>query len=310
MKPILPEVTVAVAEAPAIAAVVEPQTYTLLNDLVMLTKARLTTLVLMTTAIGFGFGSSHGIDWFLFFRVMFGTAFVAASASVLNQFFERKVDRLMARTKDRPLPAGRMAPGTALGLGVLLGVAGLIYLLNRVSPLCAGLAGATLAAYVAVYTPMKRKSPWCVTVGAIAGAVPPVIGWAAATGKLGTGAWILFGILFFWQMPHFLSLAWLYRDDYAQAGFLMLRRHDTVGMKAATESLLCAVALTVVTLLPVFLGMAHPIYMVVALACDGWLLACAGLFLAHRSRPSARRLFLASILYLPMVMALLMVCRS
>jgi len=303
MKP--PEVIAAVVEAPVIVAVEEPQSHTLLNDLVMLTKARLTMLVLMTTALGFGFGSSHGMDWFLFFRVMFGTAFVAASASVLNQFIERKVDRLMGRTKERPLPAGRMAPGTALGLGVLLGVAGLIYLMNRVSPLCAGLAAGTLAIYVAFYTPMKRKSAWCVTIGAISGAVPPVIGWAAATGSLGTGAWILFGILFFWQMPHFLALAWMYRDEYAQAGFFMLRRRDIAGIKAGTESLLCAVALSVVTLLPAFLGLAHPIYVVVALACDGWLLTCAVLFLAHRSRAAARRLFLASILYLPLVMALL-----
>jgi protoheme IX farnesyltransferase len=303
-------VSVAVeAPVPVIVAVAEPQSYTVLNDLMMLTKARLTMLVLMTTAMGFGFGSTHGIDWFLFFRVMFGTAFVAASASVLNQFIERKVDRLMARTKNRPLPAGRMAAGTALGLGVLLAVAGLIYLVNRVSPLCAGLAAGTLAAYVAIYTPMKRKSAWCVTIGAIAGAIPPVIGWAAATGSLGIGAWIVFGILFFWQMPHFLSLAWMYRDEYAQAGFFMLRRNDIVGIKTATESLVCAVALTVVTLLPAFLGLAHLIYLPVAVACDGWLLACAILFLSHRSRASARRLFLASILYLPLVMALLMACR-
>jgi protoheme IX farnesyltransferase len=309
MKPVIPEVTAAVVEAPVIVVVAEPQSHTLLADLIMLTKARLTTLVLLTTAMGFGFGSSRGMDWFLFFRVMFGTAFVAASASVLNQFIERKVDRLMGRTKDRPLPAGRMAPGTALGLGVLLGVAGLIYLMNRVSPLCAELAAATLAIYVALYTPLKRKSAWCVTVGAISGAIPPVIGWAAATGSLGRGAWILFGILFFWQMPHFLALAWMYRDEYAQAGFSMLRPRDIAGIKAATESLLCAAALTGVTLLPVFFGMAHPIYVPVALACDGWLLACAVLFLAHRSRTSARRLFLASILYLPLVMALLMVSR-
>jgi len=301
--------TAVVVEAPVIVVAEEPQTYTVLGDLMMLTKARLTMLVLMTTAMGFGFGSSRGMDWFLFFRVMFGTAFVAASASVFNQLIERKVDRLMGRTKDRPLPAGRMAPVTALGLGMLLAVAGLIYLLNRVSPLCAGLAAATLATYVAVYTPMKRKSAWCVTVGAISGAIPPVIGWAAATGSLGAGAWILFGILFFWQMPHFLALAWMYRDEYAQAGFFMLRRRDIAGIKAATESLGCAVALTVVTLLPAFMGMAHPIYVAVALACDGWMLTCAVLFLQHRSRASARRLFLASILYLPLVMALLMVCR-
>jgi protoheme IX farnesyltransferase len=314
MKPAIPvipaEATAAVAEAPVVVALPEPQSHTLLDDLAMLTKARLTMLVLLTTAMGFAFGSSRGLDWFLFFRVMFGTAFVAASASVLNQFLERKVDRLMARTKDRPLPAGRMAPGTALGLGVLLAVAGLIYLVNRVSPLCAGLALGTLAIYVALYTPMKRKSPWCVTIGALSGAIPPMIGWAAATGSLGRGAWIVFGILFFWQMPHFLSLAWMYRDEYAQAGFLMLRRRDIAGVKAATESLLCAVALMIVTLLPAFFGLAHLIYIPAALACDGWLLTCAALFLSHRSRASARRLFLASILYLPLLMALLVAaCR-
>jgi len=307
-----PEITAAaaVAETTPLVVIEEPQSSTVLADFLMLTKARLTLLVLMTTAIGFGFGSTHGIDWFLFFRVMFGTAFVAASASVLNQFLERKVDRLMGRTRNRPLPAGRMYPGTALGLGVLLGVAGLIYLLNRVSPLCAALAAGTLGTYVAVYTPLKRKSAWCVTIGALAGAVPPVIGWAAATGTLGTGAWILFGILFFWQMPHFLALAWMYRDEYAQAGFFMVRRGDIDGIKTATDGFLSACALTVVTLLPAYLHMAHPIYVAVALACDAWLLTCAVLFLAERSRASARRLFLASILYLPLVMALLVVCRS
>ena len=313
MKPTEAVTVAAAVEAPVpvIVAVPELRTHSLLADVMMLTKARLTTLVLMTTAMGFGFGSGgHGVDWFLFFRVMFGTAFVAASASVLNQFLERKVDRLMGRTKDRPLPAGRMAPGTALGLGILLAVAGLIYLTNRVSPLCASLAAATLGIYVGIYTPMKRKSAWCVTVGAISGAIPPVIGWAAATGSLGTGAWILFGILFFWQMPHFLSLAWMYRDEYAQAGFSMLRRKDIAGIKAATESLLCALALTAVTLLPAFLGLGHLIYLPVAVACDGWLLVCAVLFLSHRSRGSARRLFLASILYLPLVMAVIMVCRK
>ena len=185
----------------------------------------------------------------------------------------------------------------------------MIYLLNRVSPLCAELAGATLAIYVAAYTPMKRKSAWCVTIGAISGAIPPVVGWAAATGSLGRGAWIVFGILFFWQMPHFLSLAWMYRDEYAQAGFFMLRRRDIAGIKAATESLLCALALTAVTLLPVYLGLAHIIYLPVALGCDGWLLVCAVLFLCHRNRASARRLFLASILYLPLLMGFLMACR-
>ena len=190
MKPVVPETTAAAVvavEAPALVGVEEAQGHTLASDLVMLTKARLTMLVLMTTAFGFGFGSRHGVDWFLLFRVMFGTAFVAASASVLNQYIERNVDRLMGRTKDRPLPAGRMAPLTALGLGVMLGVAGLIYLQNRVSPLCAELAAGTLATYVAVYTPLKRKSAWCVTLGAVSGAIPPVIGWVADAAFPGAG---------------------------------------------------------------------------------------------------------------------------
>src|SRR5581483_10756766 len=156
--------------------------------------------------------------------------------------------------------------------GALLGVAGLIYLANRVSPLCAMLAGGTLAIYVLLYTPLKRRSAWCVTVGAVAGAIPPVVGWAAATSRLGAGAWILFGILFFWQMPHFLALAWMYRDEYAQAGFFMLRRGDIAGIKAGAESLLCAIALTAVTLLPAFLHLAHFIYAPAALLCDAGLL--------------------------------------
>ncbi|MEA3188845.1 MAG: heme o synthase, partial [Chthoniobacter sp.] len=198
----------------------------LMNDLVTLTKARLSTLVLVTTLVGFCMGSTGPFDWFLLFRVLFGTGLVAASAAVLNQFAERKVDRLMDRTQHRPLPSGRMHPGTALGLGVLLAVAGFIYMLNRVNTLSALLAAATLGVYLLLYTPLKRRTSFCVTVGAISGAIPPLIGWAAANPSLGPGAWILFGILFFWQMPHFLALAWIYRDEYAQAGFVMLRRGD------------------------------------------------------------------------------------
>jgi protoheme IX farnesyltransferase len=316
MKPVVPEAAAVAAEAPVIVAaeapviVAAPRSRSWLGDFAMLTKARLTLLVLMTTAAGFCFGSGRAIDWFLLFRVLFGTAFVAAGASVLNQFIERRVDRLMARTRNRPLPAGRMNAGTALGLGVLLSVAGLIYLQNRVSPLCAELAGLTLAVYVALYTPVKRKSPWCVAIGAVSGAIPPLVGWAAAVGSLAPAGWILFGILFFWQIPHFIALAWIYRDEYSQAGFYMLRRRDLAGTKAAGDSLLCAAALTVVTLMPAFLGLVHPIYTVGVIACDAWMLICAALFLVHRDRSSARRLFLASILYLPLALLLLVAARA
>src|SRR5205823_5639759 len=149
-----------------------------MSDFIMLTKARLSILVLVTTSVGFCMASTGDFDWFLLFRVLFGTALVAASAAVLNQFIERDVDRLMARTQQRPLPAGRMHPTTALGLGVLLAVAGLIYLVNRVNPIAAALAAATLVVYLALYTPLKRRTAFCVTVGAISGAIPPMIGWA------------------------------------------------------------------------------------------------------------------------------------
>ena len=282
----------------------------ILGDLVALTKARLSTLVLVTTFVGFCMGSGETTDWFLLFRALFGTALVAASAAVLNQVMERKVDRLMQRTKARPLPAGRMKTGTALGLGVLLAVAGFIYLLNRVNPLSATLAAATLGVYLLLYTPSKRRTAWCVTVGAISGGIPPLIGWAAATGSLAPAAWILFGVLFLWQMPHFLAIAWMYRDEYAQAGFIMLRRNDIGGVKTARESLLFSVGLTLVTLIPVFCKMATAFYFFGAFVCNGLLLFCAVQFLIHRNRPSARRLFFASIIYLPVLLGLMVMTKA
>lgn len=277
----------------------------ILGDMAALTKARLSTLVMVTTLVGFCMGSAGAFDWFLLCRVLFGTALVAASAAVLNQVIERDVDRLMQRTKNRPLPAGRMKAGTALGLGVLLAVAGFIYLMNRVNPLSAALSAATLGVYLSLYTPLKRRTSWCVAIGAVSGGIPPLIGWAAARGSLDVGGWILFGVLFFWQMPHFLAIAWMYRDEYAQAGFVMLRRNDIGGVKTARESLLFSIALALVTLIPVVCGMATALYIAGALACDALLLLCAAQFLVHRDRPTARRLFFASILYLPLLLGLM-----
>lgn len=304
----------AVAVAAPIALAVElPEVAaasTWFGDFMMLTKARLSTLVLVTTFVGFCMGSAGGIDWFLLFRVLFGTAFVAASASVLNQVIERRVDRLMARTKNRPLAAGRMKTSTALGLGVLLGVAGFIYLLNRVNFLAAVLAALTLGVYLLLYTPLKRRTAWCVCVGAVSGAIPPMIGWAAARPSLDAGAWILFGVLFCWQMPHFLSIAWMYRDEYAQAGFVMIRRNDIGGQKVARESLLFTLLLAVITALPVFWKIATPAYLVGAILCDALLLVCAARFLVHRDRDCARRLFFASILFLPLLLGLMVLTRA
>jgi protoheme IX farnesyltransferase len=277
-------------------------------DLMTLTKARLSTLVLVTTFVGFCMGAEE-LDWFLLLRTLFGTTLVAAAAAVLNQFAETKVDRLMDRTKDRPLPAGRMERSTALALGVLLAVAGIIYLANRVNPLAAILALATLGIYILLYTPLKRRTSFCVTVGAVSGAIPPMIGWAAAHGTLAPGAWILFGILFLWQMPHFLAIAWMYRDEYAQAGFFMLRRNDIGGLKTARESLLFTFALVGVSVLPAAVGIVRPIYLGGTLIFGTVLFACAMQFLTDRTKPTARRLFFASILYLPLLLGLMVLTK-
>jgi protoheme IX farnesyltransferase len=295
---------------PVVVAAAEESVPGMLADLMTLTKARLSSLVLVTTFVGFCMGSGEGVDWFLLLRTLFGTALVAGAAAVLNQFAEKDVDRLMKRTKGRPLPAGRMQRSTALGLGVLLAVAGLIYLANRVNPLSAILAASTLAIYLLLYTPLKRRTSFCIMVGAISGGIPPMIGWVAAHGSIEAGAWVLFGILFLWQMPHFLAIAWMYRDEYAGAGFVMLRRNDIGGRATAQESLWCTLALIAVSLLPLAFGLVRPIYLAGTLLCGTMLLACALQFLTARTRPSARRLFLASIIYLPLVLGLMVLSKS
>jgi protoheme IX farnesyltransferase len=294
----------------AVAPAVPLESVSWIGDMMALTKARLTTLVLLTTSVGFCMGSEGPVDWFALFRVLFGTAFVAAAASVLNQFIERDADRLMHRTKDRPLPTGRMQPLTALGLGTLLGVAGTIYLFKRVNTHAAWLALATLAVYLLFYTPLKRRTSLCVTVGAISGAIPPMIGWAAAKPSLGTGAWILFGVMFLWQMPHFMAIAWMYRDEYAQAGFVMLRRNDVGGRHTSLVSLLYTVGLSAVTLMPFFLKMTSVFYLVGAILLNAAMLWCAFQFLLRRDRPSARKLFFASIIYLPIILGLLVLTKT
>jgi protoheme IX farnesyltransferase len=234
---------------------------------------------------------------------------VAGGASVLNQYIERQTDRLMARTKGRPLPSGRMNPAAALRIGLGMGAAGVLYLALTANLFATVLAAGSLAIYLLLYTPMKRRSSFCITVGAVAGAIPPVIGWVAARPSWGTGAWILFGIQFLWQIPHFMAIAWMYHDEYAQAGFVMLRRKDIGGFATALESLCYTIALAVVTLLPPALKMTSFIYLPAALVFNGVMFACAVQFLMRRDRGSARRLFFASILYLPCVLGMLVFTR-
>ena len=282
----------------------------ILGDLMALTKARLSLLVIVTTFVGFCMASRGRLDWGLLVNAVAGTALAACAAAVLNQFIEAHADRLMERTRHRPLPAGRMRASQALFLGVALGAAGVGWLWVAVNALTASLAAATILIYIAIYTPLKRRTPFCTVVGAISGAIPPVIGWVAVRPSFDLGAWILFGILFTWQMPHFLAIAWMYRDEYAQAGFVMLRRDDLSGCATAMQSLLFTVALTGVTLVPYFAGLSSAVYLVGALLLDAGMLFCAAQFLFQRNRPSARRLFFASILFLPLILGLMVLAKA
>ena len=277
----------------------------LLTDLMTLTKARLSLLVIITTFVGFCMASDTSLDWLRLFHAVFGTTLAAAAAAVLNQRIETKVDRLMERTRNRPLPAGRMNPTAALVLGIALGVAGTAWLWLTTNALAASLAAATIVIYIAFYTPLKRRTSLCTIVGAVSGAIPPVIGWTAVQPSFGLGAWVLFGILFTWQMPHFLAIAWMYRDEYAQAGFVMLKRDDVSGCATAMQSLVFTLGLTAVTLTPYFIGMSNAIYFTGALLLNGAMLFFAARFLLLRTRPSARALFFTSIIYLPVILGLM-----
>jgi len=282
----------------------------IVSDLFVLTKARLSLLVIITTFVGFCAASGSRLDWLLLANAVLGTTLAAASAAVLNQFIESNVDRLMERTRFRPLPSGRVKPAHALALGIAMGVIGVAWLALAVNALSSILAAATILIYIAAYTPLKRRTSLCTIVGAISGAIPPVIGWVAVKPSFDLGAWVLFGILFTWQMPHFLAIAWMYRDEYAQAGFVMLRRDDTSGSKTATDSLLYTFALIVITLIPYHAGMNGEIYLGGALLLDGVMLLFAVQFLIERERASARRLFLASILFLPLILGLMVFTKA
>ncbi|HSL82303.1 MAG TPA: heme o synthase [Thermoanaerobaculia bacterium] len=280
-----------------------------------LTKPRITFMVLVTAAAGFvlahgaAAAAGAGFRWALLLHALAGTGLVAASGSCLNMVMEREHDGRMRRTAARPLPAGALDPDRALAFGVALGVAGLLWLAVGTNLLTAVLGAATLAAYVFLYTPMKRVSSLATVVGAAPGAMPPVMGWATYTGELGPGAWALFGILFFWQLPHFLAIAWMYRADYARAGFPMLPVVEPDGASTARQAILWAAALVPLSLLPAALGLAGWVYAALALVLGlGYLAASVG-FGRARTAPTARRLLLASVLYLPGILGALLADR-
>ena len=280
------------------------------SDFAELVKARLTLLVLLTTAVGFYLGAAGSINYAALFHAVFGTALAAAGAAALNQWWERRLDALMLRTKMRPIPAGRMLPRDALVIGSLLAIAGVSYLTIACNWLSAALAAATIVIYIFAYTPLKRISTANTLVGAIPGALPPMIGWAAASGRLEPGAWSLFAILFFWQLPHFFAIAWMYREDYARAGFQMVSKGDESGTRTASQSVFFCIILLLVGGIPAFLGVVSFTYLAVELVLNGLFIFVAMRFLRAQVAADARNLFLTSIVYLPLLLGALVLTKS
>lgn len=280
-----------------------------LRDYWALTKPEVNFLVLIATAVGFDLGWQGSLRLLPLLSTLLGTLLVASGTATLNQYLERSFDAQMRRTAQRPLPAGRVSSAEALTLGLALAVAGVIYLALSVNLLASGLAAGTLLSYLAIYTPLKRRTAWCMFVGAFPGAVPPLIGYAAARGTLNLEAWMLFGMVFLWQFPHFLSIAWMYREDYSRAGYRMLPPDDE-GRSMAWQMVISSLILLPVSLTPAWLGAAGLPYLfgalIVGLAFSGF-----GMRLAiTRSRALARRVLLASVLYLPLVFGLLMLDKT
>ena len=274
----------------------------ILADLV---KARLTTLVLLTTFVGFFMGERGPLDFALMFHALAGTALVAAGAAALNQLLEREYDAKMRRTQNRPLPAGHLEPATVMIFVGVFATAGLIYLALAVNLLTSVIGAVTLVSYLFIYTPLKRVTWLNTAVGAVPGALPPLMGWTAARGELTGEGWALFAILFFWQMPHFFAIAWLYRDEYARAGFKMLPGIDPEGRRTAQQAVSNTLALLAVSLFPFVFKMAGTTYLVGAIILGAGFLWCAVRFSRQLTLARARQLFFASIVYLPLLLALM-----
>jgi protoheme IX farnesyltransferase len=279
-----------------------------LADYWSLTKPKVNTLIGITTLAGFCLPPARpqGSSLSLLLHTLLGTMLVAGGAGALNQFAERRFDGHMRRTARRPIPAGRISAASALAFGMVLSVVGALYLAVAVNALASVLAVITLATYLFLYTPLKRKSPVCMLVGSLPGATPPPIGWAAATGGLGLTAWVLFGIVVLWQFPHFMGIAWMYRDDYDRAGYLVLPRGEGRGRLMSLQSLLPTLALVPLSLAPVLQNRAGLAYAVGAVLFGAAFSYYGARLAVRRTNAAARRLLLASILYLPLVFALML----
>jgi protoheme IX farnesyltransferase len=277
-----------------------------------LTKPEVNFLIAMTTVAAFCLGSLKPFvhfPWLLLLHTLLGTVLVASGAGALNQLIERKFDAEMRRTARRPIAAGRIEPIQALIFGLLLSLAGTMYLALAVRPTASLLALLTLGAYLFLYTPLKRRTPWCTLVGAFPGAMPVLIGYVAATGKLDSEAWQLYVILFLWQFPHFMAIAWMYREDYARAGYAVLPRGTEKAQFMGWQSVLPALALLSVASAPMALRHANPVFVTATLLLSLGLLYFAARLALIRSSQSARRLLLVSILYLPLVFLLVVLAK-
>jgi protoheme IX farnesyltransferase len=290
------------AEPISVVAMSEKSWFAVFSDLV---KLRLTTLVLMTTFVGFYLGSRGPLDLLLMLHAMIGTAILASGASALNQWIEREHDAKMKRTETRPLPSGRMQADTVLILGAVCSVIGLVYLALMVNLLTSFLGALTVGSYVLVYTPLKRVTTLNTAIGAIPGALPPLMGWTAARDAVTIEGWALFAILFFWQLPHFLAIAWIYREEYAKAGFVMLPIVDPDGYRTSRSAVSHTLGLLAVSLTPYVFGLVGGVYCLGAIVFGFVFLWCAIQFARELTIKRARILFFASILYLPLLLGLM-----
>lgn len=275
---------------------------TTLQSYYQLTKPGITLAVIVSVLVGFVLGSGNEVNYFLLFHTLFGSYLIAAGTGAHNQFMERKLDGLMKRTEKRPLPSQEITATSGKIFSLILILSGLGYLILLVNPVAAGVSFATTLIYLAAYTPMKQVSAYNIAIGAVPGALPPVGGWAAATGNIGDPAvWLLFGIVFLWQVPHVMAIAWLCKDDYSNAGFKMLPKNDFKGKKTAFWAIFCTISLFPVTYALYALETADLLFLVLGLALAVFFLVYGIIFSMNRSKENARKLMFASIAYLPLV---------
>jgi heme o synthase len=276
-------------------------------DYLALTKPRVVVMVLITTFVGFYLASPELLNWLLLCHTLIGVALASGGTLALNQYLERDLDARMLRTKERPLPEGRLQPGEALGFGVAITASGLIYLTLLVNPLSGLITAVSVGSYLFLYTPLKQRTPLCLMVGAVPGALPPATGWVAASGQLSLEAWVLFAILFLWQIPHSLSIAVLYREDYARANFQLLPVVEPDGTSTGRQIVVHSLALLAVGLLPTTLHLAGMVYFVTAFVLGVAMLICGMMLAKSYAAAAARRLLFVSLIYLPALLVVMAV---